>query len=59
MSGPFRSFEEAYGEANKDFGALNRTNTKFNLGSMNKMFTAVAVTYFEPIQEGSTPTRPD
>lgn len=36
-------FEEAYGEANKDFGAPNRVDTKFNLGSMNKMFTAVAV----------------
>jgi CubicO group peptidase (beta-lactamase class C family) len=36
-------FEKAYGEANKDFGAPNRADTKFNLGSMNKMFTAVAV----------------
>ena len=36
-------FEKAYGEANKDFGAPNRVDTKFNLGSMNKMFTAVAV----------------
>jgi CubicO group peptidase (beta-lactamase class C family) len=32
----------AWGEANKDFGAPNRADTKFNLGSMNKMFTAVA-----------------
>ncbi len=36
-------FEKAYGEANKDFKALNNVNTKFNLGSMNKMFTAVAI----------------
>jgi CubicO group peptidase (beta-lactamase class C family) len=36
-------FEKAYGEANKDFKAPNNVNTKFNLGSMNKMFTAVAV----------------
>jgi CubicO group peptidase (beta-lactamase class C family) len=36
-------FEKAYGEANKDFGVPNRADTKFNLGSMNKMFTAVAV----------------
>ncbi len=36
-------FEKAYGEANKDFHAANRTDTKFNLGSMNKMFTAVAI----------------
>jgi uncharacterized protein (TIGR03067 family) len=34
---------KAYGEANKDFAAPNRTDTRFNLGSMNKMFTAVAV----------------
>jgi CubicO group peptidase (beta-lactamase class C family) len=34
---------KAWGEANKDFGAPNRLDTKFNLGSMNKMFTAVAI----------------
>jgi CubicO group peptidase (beta-lactamase class C family) len=33
----------AHGEANKDFGAPNRVDTKFNLGSMNKMLTAVAI----------------
>lgn len=36
-------FEKAYGEANKDFKAANNINTKFNLGSMNKMFTSIAV----------------
>ncbi|WP_375771350.1 beta-lactamase family protein [Archangium gephyra] len=36
-------FEKAYGEASKDFHVANRTDTKFNLGSMNKMFTAVAI----------------
>jgi len=36
-------FEKAFGEANKDFKALNNVNTKFNLGSMNKMFTSVAI----------------
>ncbi|HYP02622.1 MAG TPA: serine hydrolase domain-containing protein, partial [Pyrinomonadaceae bacterium] len=36
-------FEKAYGEASKDFRVANRTDTKFNLGSMNKMFTSVAV----------------
>jgi CubicO group peptidase (beta-lactamase class C family) len=36
-------FSGAYGEANKDFGVRNTVATKFNLGSMNKMFTAVAV----------------
>jgi CubicO group peptidase (beta-lactamase class C family) len=33
----------AYGIANKDFNVPNRLDTKFNLGSMNKMFTAVAI----------------
>ncbi len=36
-------FKGAYGQANKDFDAPNKIDTKFNLGSMNKMFTAVAV----------------
>lgn len=33
----------AVGLANRDFDAPNRLDTKFNLGSMNKMITAVAV----------------
>ena len=36
-------YSTARGEANKDFGVPNRIDTKFNLGSMNKMFTAVAI----------------
>jgi CubicO group peptidase (beta-lactamase class C family) len=36
-------YEAAFGEANKDFGVKNTIDTKFNLGSMNKMFTAVSV----------------
>ncbi len=36
-------FNAAYGEANKDFGVKNTVDTKFNLGSMNKMFTSVAI----------------
>ncbi len=36
-------FKGAYGMANKDFKVANRLDTKFNLGSMNKMFTAVAI----------------
>ncbi len=36
-------FQGAYGTANKDFNVPNRIDTKFNLGSMNKMFTAVAI----------------
>lgn len=33
----------AVGQASKRFDVPNRIDTKFNLGSMNKMFTAVAV----------------
>ncbi|HEX8608298.1 MAG TPA: serine hydrolase domain-containing protein, partial [Pedobacter sp.] len=36
-------FNKAYGEANKDFGIANRTDTKFNLASLNKMFTSIAI----------------
>ena len=36
-------YKGAFGIANKDFGAANRIDTKFNLGSMNKMFTSVAI----------------
>lgn len=34
---------EARGEASKRFHVPNNINTKFNLGSMNKMFTATAI----------------
>jgi CubicO group peptidase (beta-lactamase class C family) len=36
-------FEQAYGFADHAFEARNRVDTKINLGSMNKMFTAVAI----------------
>ncbi len=36
-------YKGAFGMANKDFVAANRVDTKFNLGSMNKMFTGVAI----------------
>jgi hypothetical protein len=36
-------FKGAYGQASKDYNAPNRIDTKFNLGSMNKMFTSVAI----------------
>jgi len=36
-------FQTARGEASKRFHVPNRVDTKFNLGSMNKMFTGVAV----------------
>jgi CubicO group peptidase (beta-lactamase class C family) len=36
-------FEAAHGLASKRFDVANRIDTKFNLGSMNKMFTGVAI----------------
>lgn len=36
-------YKGAFGQANKDFGVANTIDTKFNLGSMNKMFTGVAI----------------
>jgi CubicO group peptidase (beta-lactamase class C family) len=36
-------FQNAYGLASQAFKVSNRVDTKFNLGSMNKMFTAVAI----------------
>jgi CubicO group peptidase (beta-lactamase class C family) len=36
-------FQNAYGLASKAYNVPNRLDTRFNLGSMNKMFTAVAV----------------
>lgn len=35
--------QKAYGLADRDSGQRNNMNTQFRLGSMNKMFTAVAV----------------
>jgi len=36
-------YERACGLASRAFGVSNRVDTKFNLGSMNKMFTAVSI----------------
>jgi CubicO group peptidase (beta-lactamase class C family) len=36
-------FFEAYGLANRDFDVPNRKDTKFNIGSINKVFTQVAI----------------
>jgi D-alanyl-D-alanine carboxypeptidase len=36
-------FVGAYGIANRNYDVPNQLDTKFNLGSMNKMFTAVAI----------------
>jgi CubicO group peptidase (beta-lactamase class C family) len=35
--------KKAYGLASKAYGVRNRTDTKFNIGSITKVFTAVAV----------------
>jgi CubicO group peptidase (beta-lactamase class C family) len=43
MNGNQPVFKKAYDLASKRFQVLNRIDTKFNLGSMNKMFTAVAI----------------
>jgi CubicO group peptidase (beta-lactamase class C family) len=36
-------FSKAYGSASKSANSPNNVETKFNIGSMNKMFTAVAI----------------
>jgi CubicO group peptidase (beta-lactamase class C family) len=36
-------YKNAFGLANRDFEVPNRIDTRFNIGSMNKMFTAVAI----------------
>jgi D-alanyl-D-alanine carboxypeptidase len=36
-------FARAFGLASRGFGVPNRVETRFNLGSMNKMFTGVAI----------------
>ncbi len=36
-------FKKAYGLANKSISTANNIDTRFDLGSMNKMFTAVAI----------------
>jgi CubicO group peptidase (beta-lactamase class C family) len=41
--GPTIWFQKAYGMAEKSFQVPNRVDTKFNLGSLDKMFTAVAI----------------
>jgi CubicO group peptidase (beta-lactamase class C family) len=36
-------FRKAYGLASREYGAHNRLDTKFNLGSINKVFTQIAI----------------
>lgn len=43
-------YAAAFGHANKDFAVPNHLDTRFNLGSMNKMFTAVAIVQL--VQQG-------
>ena len=37
-------FQEAHGYASKRFNVYNKIDTKFNIGSINKIFTSVAIT---------------
>ena len=41
--GDTRVFERAYGMADREAGVRNALDTRFNLGSINKAFTAVAI----------------
>ncbi|HET7461397.1 MAG TPA: serine hydrolase domain-containing protein [Longimicrobium sp.] len=43
MRGDRVFFEQAYGEADHNFHAPNRPDTRFNVASMGKMFVAVAI----------------
>jgi D-alanyl-D-alanine carboxypeptidase len=43
--------EKAYGLANRSFDIPSRVDTKFNIASMNKMFTAVAI--MQLVQQGN------
>jgi len=36
-------FQKAYGLASKEYSVPNRTDTKFNLGSINKKFTEISI----------------
>ena len=36
-------FQRAYGLASREYNVANRINTRFNLGSINKIFTQVAI----------------
>ncbi len=42
-SGEKPIFRMAYGLASKEYGAPNRVDTRFNLGSINKFFTRIAI----------------
>jgi CubicO group peptidase (beta-lactamase class C family) len=39
-------FSKAYGSADRDQGTPNTLQTRFRIGSMNKMFTAVAILHW-------------
>lgn len=43
-------YEKAFGLANKEFTVPNRVDTKYNLGSINKFFTKIAIGQL--VQEG-------
>jgi len=43
VRGDTRVFQRAYGMADREAGARNGLDTRFNLGSINKAFTAIAI----------------
>ena len=43
VRGDTRVFERAYGMADREAGVRNGLDTRFNLGSINKAFTAIAI----------------
>jgi CubicO group peptidase (beta-lactamase class C family) len=45
--GPRICFQKAYGLAEKSFASPNRLDTRFNLGSLDKMFTGLAIAQLE------------
>lgn len=47
-------YKKAVGEASKRFHVPNRIDTKFNLGSMNKMFTALSI--MQLVEQGKLKT---
>ncbi len=43
VRGDTRVFDRAFGSADREAGVRNRLDTRFNLGSINKAFTAIAI----------------
>src|SRR5216110_67250 len=48
-------FERAYGMADRDAGRANDLETSFNIGSINKLFTQIAIRQLAAAPSTSTP----